>query len=114
VDKKLNRRLPTGQRSGRKRLGPPRSDAPSRRAAKRRLPAVYGYREFVDGLISYGPDRVDHYRRSAIYADRLLKGAKPQDLAVEQPTKFELVFNSEPPGRWAWRYHRPYLPRPTR
>jgi putative ABC transport system substrate-binding protein len=59
------------------------------------LPAVYDYREFVDasGLIAYGPDRVDHYRRSAIYVDRLLKGAKPQDLAVEQPTKFELVFN---------------------
>jgi putative ABC transport system substrate-binding protein len=55
---------------------------------------MYGYREFVDasGLISYGPDRVDHYRRSAAYIDKLLTGAK-RDLAVEQPTKFELVIN---------------------
>jgi ABC-type uncharacterized transport system substrate-binding protein len=64
-------------------------------AGKGGLPAMYGYREFVDagGLISYGPDRVDHYRRSAAYIDKLLKGAKPHDLAVEQPTKFELVIN---------------------
>jgi putative ABC transport system substrate-binding protein len=64
-------------------------------AAKRRLPAMYGFREFVDegGLMSYGPDRVDHYRRTALYVDKLLKGAKPADLPVEQPTKFELVIN---------------------
>ena len=64
-------------------------------ARKGGLPTMYGYREFVDtgGLISYGPDRVDHYRRSAVYIDKLLKGAKPHDLAVEQPTKFELVIN---------------------
>lgn len=64
-------------------------------AAKRRLPAMYGYREFVDhgGLMSYGPDRIDHYRRTAVYVDKLLKGAKPSDLPVEQPTKFEFVVN---------------------
>jgi ABC-type uncharacterized transport system substrate-binding protein len=64
-------------------------------AAKRQLPAMYGYRDFADdgGLISYGPDRIDHYRRSAIYVDKILKGAKPGELSIEQPTKFELVIN---------------------
>jgi putative ABC transport system substrate-binding protein len=64
-------------------------------AAKRRLPAMYGFREFVEegGLMSYGPDRVDHYRRTALYVDKILRGAKPADLPVEQPTKFDLVIN---------------------
>src|SRR5215471_19449490 len=64
-------------------------------AAKRRLPVVYGYREFVDdgGLMSYGPNRPDLYRRTAIYVDKILKGAKPANLPVQQPTKFELVVN---------------------
>jgi len=64
-------------------------------AAKRRLPAMYGYREFVDdgGLMSYGPNRPDLYRRTATYVDKILKGAKPADLPVEQPMKFELVIN---------------------
>ena len=57
-------------------------------AATRKIPAVYGYKEFVDsgGLMSYGPDRPDQYRRTAIFVDKLLKGAKPADLPVEQPT----------------------------
>jgi putative ABC transport system substrate-binding protein len=64
-------------------------------AAKARLPAVYAYREFVEagGLIAYGPNFVDLYRRAALFIDKILKGAKPADLPVEQPTKFELVIN---------------------
>jgi putative ABC transport system substrate-binding protein len=64
-------------------------------AAKNRLPAIYHRREFVEagGLMSYGPDHVDLYRRAAFYVDRILKGAKPSDLPVEQPTKFRLVVN---------------------
>ena len=64
-------------------------------AAKNRLPVVYPQREFVDagGLISYGPDLADLFRRAATYVDKILKGAKPADLPVEQPTKFELVIN---------------------
>jgi putative ABC transport system substrate-binding protein len=64
-------------------------------AAKQRLPAVYAYRESVvaGGLMSYGPDLADQFRRSAAYVDRILKGASPADLPVEQPTKFELVIN---------------------
>jgi len=64
-------------------------------AAKNRLPAVYALREFVDigGLMSYGPDFPALWRRAATYVDKILKGAKPADLPVEQPTKFELVIN---------------------
>lgn len=64
-------------------------------AAKSRLPAVYPWREFVDagGLMSYGANIADLFRRSATYVDKILKGAKPGELAVEQPTKFEMVIN---------------------
>jgi putative ABC transport system substrate-binding protein len=64
-------------------------------AAKSRLPAIYHRNEFVEagGLMSYGPDHADLYRRAAIYVDKNLKGAKPTDLPVEQPTKFELAVN---------------------
>jgi ABC-type uncharacterized transport system substrate-binding protein len=64
-------------------------------AARYKLPAVYGYRQNVidGGLISYGPDWLDQYRRAVDYVDRILKGEKPGDLPVQAPTKYELVLN---------------------
>jgi len=64
-------------------------------AARHRLPAVYPYREFVDagGLMAYGPNVASVFQRAATYVDKILKGAKPGDLPVEQPTKFELLIN---------------------
>jgi putative tryptophan/tyrosine transport system substrate-binding protein len=66
-------------------------------AAKHRLPASYFGRSFVTngGLISYAPDFADLFRRAGGYVDKILKGAKPSDLPVEQPTKFELVINTK-------------------
>jgi len=79
--------------------GDPLTDAQFRRIAdfaiKRRLPGMYPRRQFVDagGLMSYGPNLYDTWKRAALHVDKILKGAKPGDLPVEQPTKFELVIN---------------------
>jgi putative ABC transport system substrate-binding protein len=64
-------------------------------AAKHKLPGIYPQKEFVDegGLMSYGADYDDLYRRAAVYVDKILKGAKPADLPVQQATKFEFVIN---------------------
>jgi putative tryptophan/tyrosine transport system substrate-binding protein len=68
-----------------------------RLAIRSRLPSIWDDKDFVDlgGLMSYGPNLTDLHRRAAIYVDRILKGAKPADLPVEQPTKFELVINQK-------------------
>ena len=64
-------------------------------AAKHRLPTISGHWEFVEagGLISYGQNNAEHYRRAAMFVDKIFKGVKPSDLPVEQPTKFEFVIN---------------------
>jgi putative ABC transport system substrate-binding protein len=64
-------------------------------AARHRLPAVYPYRYFsaVGGLVSYGSDLLDEYRRTAVYVDRILRGEKPADLPVQAPTKYNLIIN---------------------
>ena len=63
-------------------------------AAKHHLPAIYLFRQFANGgLVVYGPDISDLFRRAGGYVDKILKGTKPADLPVEQPTKFELVIN---------------------
>jgi putative ABC transport system substrate-binding protein len=64
-------------------------------AARYRLPAVYPRRFFAElgGLLSYGNDQSDNFRRAATYADRILKGSSPAELPIERPTKFELVIN---------------------
>jgi putative ABC transport system substrate-binding protein len=64
-------------------------------AVKQRLPSVFGWGDYVEagGLMSYGPDHNALWRRLAVYVDKILKGTKPSDLPVEQPTKFEFVVN---------------------
>jgi putative ABC transport system substrate-binding protein len=64
-------------------------------ATKNRLPAIYSRADFVEsgGLMPYGSDRTEPYRRAAVMVDKILKGTKPADIPVEQPTKFELVIN---------------------
>jgi putative ABC transport system substrate-binding protein len=64
-------------------------------AARHKLPVIYPYRFFVEagGLMSYGPNLIDGYRRTATYVDRILRGEKPADLPVQAPTKYELVIN---------------------
>jgi ABC-type uncharacterized transport system substrate-binding protein len=64
-------------------------------AARHRLPAIYAGRHYVTagGLISYGPDLVDQFRRAAGYVDRILRGDKPADLPVQAPTKYDLIIN---------------------
>ena len=84
-------------------------------AARHKLPAVYPYRFFVEagGLMSYGPNLIDGYRRAAGYVARILKGEKPADLPVQAPTKYQLVINLKS-AKGAWPHSTPDAARPRR
>ncbi|HET9880123.1 MAG TPA: ABC transporter substrate binding protein [Candidatus Binatia bacterium] len=90
ADEGVSAIIPT---AGRQTLGARKSIAEA--AIKYRIPIIYQEQEFVDGggLISYGPNFSNLYRRAAYFVDRIFKGSMPADLPVEQPTKFELVIN---------------------
>ena len=81
-----------------------------------RLPTMHGFREYVQsaGLMSYGPNLPDGFRRAADYVDKILSGAKPGDLPVEQPTKLTWSLTPRPPGRWVWKFRTRSLPLLTR
>ena len=80
------------------------------------MPTMYGFREYVEagGLVSYGPNIPDLFRRAADYVDKIMRGAKPADLPVEQPTKLELVINLKQPRRSALPSRPCCSPAPTR
>lgn len=85
-------------------------------AIREKLPTVHRLREYVDdgGLIPYGPDFRAFFRRAADYVDKIFKGTKPEDLPVEGPTKFELVFNLKTAKALGSRWRQPASPAPTR
>jgi ABC-type uncharacterized transport system substrate-binding protein len=85
-------------------------------AAKSRLPSIFNWSEFADagGLVAYGPDRADLFRRAATFVDKILKGAKPGDLPIEQPTKFELVVNLKTAKALGLVIPQPFLMRTDR
>src|SRR5262249_26601670 len=85
-------------------------------AARHRLPTIYAFRAFVlsGGLMSYGPDLVDIFRRGAAYINRIFRGEKAGDLPVQEPTKFELVFNLKTAKVLGSLYHKRCSPAPTR